>query len=145
MRVLLIGPPASGKGTQGRRIAAHFGVRYLSTGELLRAEVAAGTPVGRQVAGDLARGDLVPDDVLLEALRAPLEGALRSGGYILDGFPRTVAQALLLESWAGRVGGKPQAACCFAVDESELLRRIQGRAAVESRADDTQLVTRHRI
>lgn len=145
MRVLLIGPPASGKGTQGRRLAVDFGVSYLSSGELLRAEVSAGTPLGRQVADDLARGDLVPDEVILDVLRPPLETALRSGGYLLDGFPRTVAQARALDEWASAIGGEPEAAVWFDVADDELLRRSRSRASIEGRADDLNAVARHRI
>jgi adenylate kinase len=145
VRVLLIGPPASGKGTQGRRLAVDFGVSYLSSGELLRAEVAAGTPLGKQVADDLARGDLVPDEVILDVLRPPLETALRSGGYLLDGFPRTVAQARALDDWASAVGGRPEAAVWFDVADDELLRRSRSRASIEGRADDVSSVARHRI
>jgi adenylate kinase len=145
VRLLLIGPPASGKGTQGRRIAARFDVTYLSSGELLRAEVAAGTELGRRVADDLARGDLVPDDVILDVLREPLTPALTSGGYVLDGFPRTVAQARALDTVAERLGGAPQAVAWFDVDDAELLRRTRGRARIESRGDDVDSVARHRI
>lgn len=145
MRVLLIGPPASGKGTQGRRLAALFEVSYLSSGELLRAEVSAGTPLGQQVAEDLARGDLVPDAVILDVLRPPLQAALRSGGYLLDGFPRTVAQARALDGWATAVGGQPEAAVWFDVADDELLRRSRSRASIEGRADDVSAVARHRI
>lgn len=145
MRVLLIGPPASGKGTQGRRIAARFDVTYLSSGELLRAEVAAGTALGRRIDADLARGDLVPDDVLLEVLREPLEAALLSGGYVLDGFPRTVAQARELQAFAAKLGGAAEAAVWFDVEEDELLRRTMSRAQLESRSDDVESVARHRI
>ena len=145
MRVLLIGPPASGKGTQGRRIAAHFDVTYLSSGELLRAEVAKGSELGRRVADDLARGDLVPDDVILGVLREPLAAALTSGGYVLDGFPRTVAQARALDATAAEMGGAPQAVAWFDVDDAELLRRTRSRAQIESRSDDVDTVARHRI
>ena len=145
MRVLLIGPPASGKGTQGRRIAAHFGVPYLSSGELLRAEVAAATPVGREVADDLARGDLVPDELILQALRPPLLKALSSGGYVLDGFPRTVAQARELDVAARELGGVPEVAAWFDVPDDELLRRTRLRATAENRVDDVGEVARHRI
>jgi adenylate kinase len=145
VRVLLIGPPASGKGTQGRRVAVEFGVTYLSSGELLRAEVAAESTLGRRVADDLARGDLVPDDLILDVLRPPLEAALKSGGYLLDGFPRTVAQARALDSWASEVGGKPEAAMWFDVADDELLRRSHSRASIEGRADDAGAVARHRI
>lgn len=145
MRVLLIGPPASGKGTQGRRIAERFGVTYLSSGELLRAEVKAGTELGRRVADDLANGDLVPDDVMLGVLREPLAAALTSGGYVLDGFPRTVSQARSLDTTAAELGGAPEVAAWFDVEDSELLRRTRSRASIEGRTDDADAVARHRI
>src|SRR5450432_1188312 len=136
VRVLLIGPPASGKGTQCRRIAAHFAVTYLSSGELLRVQVAAGTALGRRVADDLAAGDLVPDDVMLEVLHTPLDEALTSGGYVLDGFPRNVAQALELTTFAAKLGGAPEVAIWFDVEDAELLRRTRSRALSEGRVDD---------
>jgi adenylate kinase len=145
MRVLLIGPPASGKGTQGRRIAARFDVPYLSSGELLRSQVAAGTPLGQRVADDLAAGDLVPDEVMLEVLREPLEEAMASGGYVLDGFPRNVAQARELETFAAKIGGAPEIAVWFDVEDAELLRRTRSRALAEGRVDDLDTVARHRI
>ena len=145
MHVLLIGPPAAGKGTQGRRIAARFAVTYLSSGELLRTEVAAGTALGQQVAADLAAGDLVPDELMLEVLRAPLEAALTSGGYVLDGFPRNVAQALELAAYAAQMGGTPDAVVWFDVEHDELLRRTRSRALAEGRVDDVDAVARHRI
>jgi adenylate kinase len=145
MRVLLIGPPASGKGTQGRRVAARYDVTYLSSGELLRAEVAAGTDLGRRVADDLAAGDLVPDSLMLEVLREPLEAALVSGGYVLDGFPRNVAQARDLTAYAAKFGGAPDVAVWFDVEDAELLRRTRSRAVAEGRVDDVDAVARHRI
>lgn len=145
MHVLLIGPPASGKGTQGRRIATRYGVTYLSSGEILRKEVAAGTELGKRVADDLAAGDLVPDELMLEVLRAPLQAALTSGGYVLDGFPRNVAQARELSAYAAELGGIPDAAVWFDVEDAELLRRTRSRAVVEGRVDDVDAVARHRI
>ena len=145
MHVLLIGPPASGKGTQGRRIAARYGVTYLSSGEILRTEVAAGTELGRRVADDLAAGDLVPDELMLEVLRAPLQAALTSGGYVLDGFPRNVAQARELSAYAAELGGAPDVAVWFDVEDAELLRRTRSRAVAEGRVDDVDAVARHRI
>jgi adenylate kinase len=145
VRVLLIGPPASGKGTQGRRIAAHFSVTYLSSGELLRAQVAADTELGQRVADDLAAGDLVPDDVMLEVLHTPLDEALTSGGYVLDGFPRNVAQAWELTAFAEKLGGAPEVAIWFDVEDAELLRRTRRRALSEGRVDDVDAVARHRI
>ena len=145
MRVLLIGPPASGKGTQGRRLAARFGVRYLSSGDLLRAHVAAGTVLGRRIEADLAAGDLVPDELILQALAEPLREALASGGYVLDGFPRTLAQAKALELAAAPLDGQPQLAAWFDVADDELARRTRSRADVEHRTDDVAAVARHRI
>jgi adenylate kinase len=145
VHVLLIGPPASGKGTQGRRIAERYGVTYLSSGEILRQEVAAGTELGRRVADDLAAGDLVPDELMLEVLRAPLQAALTSGGYVLDGFPRNVAQARELSAYAAELGGAPDAAVWFDVEDAELLRRTRSRALAEGRVDDVDAVARHRI
>ncbi|HEY5456271.1 MAG TPA: adenylate kinase [Acidothermaceae bacterium] len=145
MHVLLIGPPASGKGTQGRRIAARYGVTYMSSGEILRNEVAAGTELGQRVADDLAAGDLVPDELMLEVLRAPLQAALTSGGYVLDGFPRNVAQARELSAYAAELGGAPDAAVWFDVEDAELLRRTRSRAVAEGRVDDVDAVARHRI
>ena len=145
MRVLLIGPPASGKGTQGRRIAAHFDVTYLSSGELLRAEVAAGSTLGQRAADDLTAGDLVPDELMLEVLRGPLEDALISGGYVLDGFPRNVTQARELTAYAAKLGGAPEVAVWFDVEHDELLRRTRIRALSEGRTDDVDAVARHRI
>jgi adenylate kinase len=145
VRVLLIGHPGSGKGTQGHKIADQYGVSYLSSGEVLRAQVAAGTDIGHQVALDLAEGDLVPDDVMLAALREPLSDALTSGGYVLDGFPRKVSQAEELQVYAARLGGAPQAVLWFDVEEAELLRRTRARAAKEGRNDDIDVVARHRI
>jgi len=145
VHVLLIGPPASGKGTQGRRIAARYGVTYLSSGEILRKEVAAGTELGKRVADDLAAGDLVPDELMLEVLRAPLQAALTSGGYVLDGFPRNVAQARELSAYAAELGGIPDAVVWFDVEDAELLRRTRSRAVAEGRVDDVDAVARHRI
>jgi adenylate kinase len=96
MGTVLLGPPGSGKGTQGARLAERLGIRHLSTGELLRAEVEAGTELGRRAAAYLDRGELVPDEVILAALRPALAEARSTGGYVLDGFPRTRAQAELL-------------------------------------------------
>src|SRR5207248_6139663 len=99
-RLVLLGAPGSGKGTQGVRLAGHFDVPYLSSGELLRHQVATGTSLGRQVADSLDRGDLVPDDLATAVVSETLRRAVPAGGYVLDGFPRTLAQARLLEALA---------------------------------------------
>src|SRR5580698_8760851 len=93
MRLLLVAYPGAGKGTQATRLAHHYGIAHLSSGDLLRAEVAHGTRVGRAAADYLSRGDLVPDQLVFEVLAAPISEAVRKGGYVLDGFPRTLPRA----------------------------------------------------
>src|SRR4029079_12388398 len=93
MRLILLGAPGSGKGTQGHALAEHFGVTHLSTGDVLRSHIAAATDVGREVQGYVVRGELVPDDLMLQLVGGAVGEAARSGGYVLDGFPRTLAQA----------------------------------------------------
>src|SRR5664279_798034 len=94
MRLLLIGPPGCGKGTQGYRIATLFGVEHIAAGDILRAEVAAGTTLGGVIAGYMSAGELVPDDVLLDVIMPRVFAAAASSGYVLDGFPRSVRQAV---------------------------------------------------
>jgi adenylate kinase len=110
MRLLLIGPPGSGKGTQAVRIGAHLGIEHISSGELLRQHVEEGTAIGRAVQAQLDKGDLVPDGVVMDVLRKPVEAASRRGGYILDGFPRTVAQAEAAYLIAREIGAWVQVA-----------------------------------
>src|SRR5947209_7550310 len=93
VRLLLIGAPGAGKGTQATRIAEHFGVAHLSSGDLLREHVAKGTAIGKRAKKYMASGDLVPDAIVMDMLRKPVIEAAASGGYVLDGFPRTVEQA----------------------------------------------------
>src|SRR5436190_11925034 len=135
MRLLLLAPPGAGKGTQGERLAEHYGVRHLSTGEMLRAEVAAGTELGRAVSDHLAAGDLVPDDMMAEMLRGPLVEAAASGGYILDGFPRTLSQAHQAFELARDLGITVHAVIALEAPEDVLRERLLGRASA-GRADD---------
>src|SRR3954452_22513853 len=93
LRVLLIGAPGAGKGTQAARIAEQFGITHISSGDLLRRHVADGTRIGRAVPEYVQRGDLVPDGIIMDMLYKPVVAASASGGYVLDGFPRTVGQA----------------------------------------------------
>jgi adenylate kinase len=94
MRLLLLAPPGGGKGTQGERLAAQFGVQHIAAGDLLRAEARAGTPAGHEVAAYQERGDLVPDRIVFDVLTPVVVAAVAHGGYILDGFPRTPAPGL---------------------------------------------------
>src|SRR3954471_3450348 len=136
MRLLLLAPPGAGKGTQGDRLAEHFGVRHLSTGDMLRAEVAAGTPLGKDVEGALAAGDLVPDELMERLLRQPLIDAAMEGGYILDGFPRTLAQAHQAFELARDLGLNVEAVLGLEAPEDVLRDRLVGRGPASGRADD---------
>jgi adenylate kinase len=145
MKVLLIGPPGSGKGTQGERLATGFGLTHIAAGDLLRAEVEAGTPLGRQVAGYLERGELVPDEVMIELVMPLVAKAVASSGYVLDGFPRSVGQAVHVREEAERIGAVPDAVIYLEAPHDVLIRRILARAAVEGRTDDTEAVINNRL
>jgi adenylate kinase len=145
MRMLLIGPPGSGKGTQATVIAKHFGISHISSGELLRRHIADQTAVGRTAAEYVGRGDLVPDGIVMDILRKPVEAASRNGGYVLDGFPRTVAQAESAYLVAKDLGARVQVALCLDVPRDQLIARLLQRAHTDGRDDDTEEVMRHRI
>ena len=145
MKVLLIGPPGSGKGTQGERLAARLGVEHIAAGDLLRAEVAAGTPLGEQVTDLMRQGELVPDVVVLGLLLPAVLRAAAGGGYILDGFPRTVEQADEARKLAEQADASPDAVLYLDVDQAELIRRILRRAEEQGRADDTEETVRTRL
>jgi adenylate kinase len=145
VRLLLIGAPGAGKGTQATRIADHFHVAHISSGDLLRAHVADGTAIGRKAQEYMARGDLVPDDVVLAMLRKPVTEAAAAGGYVLDGFPRTVEQAEAAYAVAKDLGVAVQVAVHLAVDPDALVERLTARGEASGRVDDTPEVIRHRI
>lgn len=125
LNLILLGPPASGKGTQGRRLAESLGLAYLSTGALLRGAVANGSPAGAEAAPILARGGYVPDQLMGEILVPWLEQHDR--GWVLDGFPRTLAQDDFLRDWLDRHGERIDGAVALEVPRDELIRRIEGR------------------
>jgi adenylate kinase len=145
VNLLLLAPPGGGKGTQGERLAARYGVRHIAAGDLLRAEARAGTPVGREIAACQARGDLVPDQIVLNALTPAVVEAAADGGYILDGFPRTLPQATAAAELAARLGVTLDAAIYLYAPEEVLTRRLLDRAGQEGRADDVIDVIRHRL
>jgi len=145
VNLLLLAPPGGGKGTQGERLAARYGVRHIAAGDLLRAEAQAGTPVGREIAACQARGDLVPDQIVLNALTPAVVEAAADGGYILDGFPRTLPQATAAAELAARLGVTLDAAIYLYAPEEVLTRRLLDRAGQEGRADDVIDVIRHRL
>jgi adenylate kinase len=145
VKVLLIGPPGSGKGTQGGRLAERLGVAHLAAGDLLRAEVTAGTPLGQQVRELIDRGELVPDVVVLGLLLPKVLQAAAAGGYILDGFPRSVEQAREARKLADQVDAGPEAVVYLDVPRPELVRRILERAKVQGRTDDTEETAQNRL
>jgi adenylate kinase len=146
VRVLMVAPPGAGKGTQGAVIAEHFHVRRIAIGDLLRRHVADGTELGRGVQRHLERGDLVPDEVVLELLRQGLTEAKRAGGgYVLDGIPRTMSQARAAYQVARSLEMTADVALHLAADDEELMRRLLQRAEIEHRPDDTEAVIRQRL
>jgi adenylate kinase len=146
MRLLLVAPPGAGKGTQAAKLAAYYEIEHLSSGDLLRKEVAAETRIGRTAAAYLRRGDLVPDELVIEMLTTPIVEAARNGGYVLDGFPRTLRQAEEAYRVAQELQGiELQAVVHLTVSRTELRRRLLARARHEGRNDDTEDVIAHRL
>jgi adenylate kinase len=145
MRVLMVAPPGAGKGTQGAVIAAHFDIPHIATGDLLREHVARRTELGRAVKHHLDRGELVPDDIVLDMVRDAFVAARQRGGYVLDGMPRNIAQARALYRIAQTLGMTANVALHLKADDDELVRRLLARAALEHRADDTEEVIRKRL
>ncbi len=128
MRIILLGPPGAGKGTQAVRLVERLGIPQLSTGDMLRAAVAAGTPVGLKAKAVMDRGDLVSDDIVVGIIADRIEEADAKQGFILDGFPRTVAQAEAFDAMLADKGLKLDAVVEFKVNENELVDRIVRRA-----------------
>lgn len=145
MRLVLLGAPGSGKGTQAVRLKEHLQVPHISTGDLLRAEVAAGSPLGLQAKEVMARGDLVSDDILLGMLEDRLSRPDVANGFILDGYPRNLAQAAALGELLVRIRQPMDHAVQLDVDTDLLVERIAGRAKAEGRADDTPEAVRNRL
>lgn len=146
MRLLLVAYPGAGKSTQGTKLAVHYGIALLSSGELLRAEVAHGTRIGKVAADYLRRGDLVPDELVFEMLSAPIVEAATNGGYVLDGFPRTLRQAEVAYSVAQEIKGiELQAVVYLRVSHDELLKRLRARADRDGRTDDDEIRIAHRF
>ncbi len=145
MRLLMIGAPGAGKGTQAARIADHFGLVHISSGDLLRSHVKRGTAIGRAARSYLDRGDLVPDAVVLDMLRKPVVEAAAADGYVLDGFPRTVGQAEQAYDVAAQLGISVQLALHLQVARAELVARLVARGVSTGRTDDTPEVVEHRL
>ena len=146
MRVLMIAPPGAGKGTQGAVIAAHFDIPHIATGELLRDHVARRTELGRAVQRYLDRGELVPDQIVLDMVREAFVAAKAAGGgYVLDGVPRNIEQARASYLIGRELGMTANVALHLQADDQELTRRLLARAALEHRSDDTEEVIRQRL
>jgi adenylate kinase len=138
-RLLFLGPPGAGKGTQAAQLAASHGLLHLSTGDLLRAEVAAGSALGQEAEAVMARGELVSDQLVLAIVRSRLLG--HQGGWLLDGFPRNLAQAEALDQLLAELEQRIELVVLMQLDDELLLQRLLGRG----RQDDTEAVIRHRL
>lgn len=135
---IIFGPPGSGKGTQAARVEREFHLKHLSTGEILRAEVARGTEIGKEVARIMAAGDLVPDGIIVDIVRERLPEAEAGEGVLLDGFPRTIEQARALDEMLASEGHRVDFVIALDAPENVLVDRILHRAAIEGRPDDTR-------
>lgn len=143
---ILFGPPGAGKGTHAGAIAQKYNLKHLSTGELLRAEIAAGTPLGLQAKDLIAAGSLVPDEVVEGMIENAFESIKGVDGFLLDGFPRTLAQAEALDKILAARGEKVNGVISIMIPDSLVFERIAGRAKIEGRADDASPeVIAHRI
>jgi adenylate kinase len=142
VRLLLIGAPGSGKGTQAVRLADRFGITHISSGDLLREHVRNETPIGLTIKEYVDAGDLVPDSVVMDMLYKPVVAATEQGGYVLDGFPRTVEQAEAAYDVAHRLGAEVKASIHLDVPNDELVRRLLARSRG---SEDSQAVIAHRI
>ena len=127
MNLLLYGAPGSGKGTQANMLRSHFGIPHIATGDMLRAEIAAGTPLGKQAQPILAAGHYVSDDIMIGMIRNRLQKPDCRRGFIIDGFPRTIPQAVALDTLMGELGRRFDRVLYLKVDIEELLRRLSGR------------------
>lgn len=145
VRLLIVGPPGAGKGTQATGIAQAFGVPAISTGDIFRANIAQETELGLRVRQIIAEGNLVPDSLTNELVAGRLAEADAAGGFLLDGYPRTLEQlAFLTELLAGQ-GAAIDAVVQLSVDSEEVVQRLRGRAIEQGRADDTEEAIRHRL
>lgn len=144
-RLLLLGPPGAGKGTQAEHLVTELGVPQISTGDMLRAAAAAGTEVGLRAKAFMERGDLVPDEVVIGVARERLGAPDAKNGFVLDGFPRTTAQAEALDEILAEYGVRLERCIAIQVDEEELVGRLLKRAEIEGRADDNEATIRTRM
>ena len=145
MRLVFLGPPGAGKGTQAKRVAAAHALAHLSTGDMLRDAMAQETPVGLKIKDIVASGELVPDEVVDALVSDKLTEVGSNGGYILDGYPRKLRQAQTLSGVLAGLKTPLRTVIYIHVEETELVRRLAGRAAKEGRADDTEETVLERL
>lgn len=145
MNVLLLGPQGSGKGTQAKRIAAEYGLAHIATGDILRAAIAARSELGRKVQPILESGQLVPDGLMIELIREKLVSDEAKEGFVLDGFPRTAAQADALDAMLHEIGRTLTVVFELQIGKAACVERLRKRAEEEGRADDTPEAIRTRL
>ena len=139
-----MGPPGAGKGTQAKFVAQHFGIPAISTGDIFRANVSQGTPLGKEAQRYMDSGEYVPDEVTNSMVRNRIDEPDAEPGFLLDGYPRTLAQVEELDGMIGFTGHRLDAVVVLTVDDDVLVQRLLQRAALEGRADDTEDVIRRR-
>ncbi len=144
-RVLLLGPPGAGKGTQAIRLVERLGVPQISTGDMFREAVAAGSELGRNLERTMERGDLVSDDVVIAVAKERLSKDDAKRGFVLDGFPRTAAQAQALDRLLAEMGTELERCVAIVVDEDAVVARLLKRAEIEGRSDDNEETIRNRL
>ena len=145
MNILLLGPQGSGKGTQAKRISVEYRIPHIATGDMLRAAIAAETPLGQQVKPILERGALVPDDLMIELIRERLEEPDAADGFVLDGFPRTTPQADALDAVLREIGRELTVVFALRVSDEICIERLLKRSREEGRPDDTPEAIRTRL
>jgi len=136
VNILIFGPPGSGKGTQSVKLAEKFNLTHLSTGDMLRAEIAAETELGQKMSSIMSKGELVPDEVVIEMIAKKIDSAKGTSGFLFDGFPRTVAQTVALEEMLNDRGMKIDTMLVLEVEHDELVKRLVIRADMSGRPDD---------
>jgi adenylate kinase len=141
VRIIFVGPPGVGKGTQSQRLVSHLGIPHLSTGDMLRQAIAEGTDVGRLSESYMSRGQLVPDQIVLQIMGERLDQPDCAKGYLLDGFPRTIVQATALDALLASRGTPLSGVLELQVDKDQIVQRLAGRG----RADDHPDIIRHRL